>query len=63
MRKIIATPALIAAVLAAVTTFAPVTASAREGAQSIGGGIKCYTAYTQNADGTYSWKRICYKGV
>ncbi|MEY4138172.1 MAG: hypothetical protein RLZZ371_354 [Pseudomonadota bacterium] len=55
---------LIAAfVVSALTTFAPLNASAREGAQSIGHGIKCYTAYLQNADGTYSWQRVCYKGV
>lgn len=45
--------------LAAATT--PVTA--REGAQSVGHGIKCYYANVQNADGTYTVQRICYKGV
>jgi hypothetical protein len=49
--------------VAILTTFAPLTASAREGAQSVGGGLKCYTAYLQNADGTFSWQRVCYKGV
>lgn len=65
MRKSIATPALIAALMAAATLFAPLTASAREASssRSVGHGIKCYNAYTQNADGSYSWKQICYKGV
>ena len=63
MRKIIATPVVLATLASALLAFAPITASAREGARSVGNGIKCYTAYTQNADGTYSWKQICYKGV
>lgn len=54
---------LFALVLTALAALAPMTASAREGAQSIGGGIKCYTAAVVQADGTVSYQRICYKGV
>ncbi len=46
-----------------VAALAPVVASAREGAQSIGHGIKCYTAAVLQADGTVKYQRICYKGV
>lgn len=64
MRQLLNTSTLLAIILSSVTAFAPLSASAREGSvRSVGKGIKCYTAYTQNADGTYSWKQICYKGV
>jgi len=54
---------LIAAALTAMAALAPVTASAREGAQSVGGGIKCYTAAVAQADGTVKIQRVCYKGI
>jgi uncharacterized membrane protein len=54
---------LAAALLTALATLAPVTASAREGAQSVGQGIKCYTAAVVQADGTVKYQRVCYKGV
>lgn len=63
MRKSIATPAFIAAVIIAMVSLAPVTASAREGAQSVGQGMKCYTAAVTQADGTVKYERVCYKGV
>ena len=64
MRKSIASTSLIAAtLLTALSTLAPVTASARAGAQSVGGGIKCYTAAVVQADGTVKYQRVCYKGV
>ena len=64
MRKSIASTSLIAAtLLTALSILAPVTASAREGAQSVGGGIKCYTAAVVQADGTVKYQRVCYKGV
>jgi hypothetical protein len=43
-----------AALLAAGATSLSVTAQAREGAQSVGGGLKCYY---------YLGVRYCYKGV
>lgn len=46
----------------ALTTLSPAT-MAREGAQSVGKGIKCYTGYVTQADGTVKAQRICYKGV
>ena len=36
---------------------------AREGAGSVGHGVKCYYTTVQNADGTYTTKKVCYKGV
>lgn len=41
----------------------PQSAFAREGAQSVGKGIKCYTAAVAQADGTVKYQRVCYKGV
>lgn len=38
-------------------------ALAREGAGSIGHGIKCYQTVVQNADGSYSVKQVCYKSI
>ncbi len=61
MRKTTISLMLTSTVLMA--TLAPVVASAREGAQSIGHGIKCYTAAIPQADGTVKYQRICYKGV
>jgi hypothetical protein len=49
--------------LAAVAAFLPTVASAREGAQSVGNGIKCYTGLVLQADGSYKIGRVCYKGV
>jgi hypothetical protein len=64
MRKFIGPRALVAATfIACVATLAPGMAQAREGAQSVGQGIKCYTGSVLQADGTYKLQRICYKGV
>lgn len=63
MRTSIATTSFLAALLTAVAALAPVTASAREGAQSVGKGIKCYTAAVVQADGSVKYQRVCYKGV
>lgn len=50
-------------VLAAAAVLAPTVASAREGAQSIGNGVKCYTGLVLQADGSYKIGRVCRKGV
>jgi len=64
MRKSIGSAPLVAATLiACLTALAPAVAQAREGAQSVGQGIKCYTGSVLQADGTYKLQRICYKGV
>jgi hypothetical protein len=64
MRKIISTSTLIAAILiAGLTVLTPVTASAREGAQSVGKGIKCYTAAVMQTNGTLKYQRVCYKSI
>lgn len=49
--------------LASLATMAPTVASAREGAQSVGNGIKCYTGLVLQANGLYTIGRVCYKGV
>lgn len=49
--------------VATMTIMAPGVASAREGAQSVGNGIKCYTGLVLQPDGTYTVGRVCYKGV
>lgn len=54
MIKKLMTCAAAAAILAAGVTSMSITANAREGAQSVGGGIKCYY---------YLGVRYCYKGV
>jgi len=61
MRKAPISLALISVVLLAA--LAPASASAREGAQSVGQGLKCYTAAVLQANGTVKYERICYKGV
>lgn len=64
MRKIIASTSLIAATLVtALAVLAPATASAREGARSVGGGIKCYTAAVVQANGSVKYQQVCYKSV
>ena len=64
MRKSLISRVLVAsAVVACVAALLPSVAQAREGAQSIGGGIKCYTGLVLQADGTYKVGRVCYKGV
>lgn len=47
----------------ALGVLTPTVSLAREGAQSVGKGIKCYTGYVTQADGTVKAQRICYKGV
>ena len=54
---------VVAAFISAVAVLAAPAAMAREGAQSVGGGIKCYTAAVVQADGTVKYQRVCYKGV
>ena len=64
MRKTITSSAFIAAsLITALTALAPVTASAREGAQSVGKGVKCYTAAVLQANGTVKYQHVCYKSV
>ncbi|MDT9002320.1 hypothetical protein RQP53_23770 [Paucibacter sp. APW11] len=46
--------------LVAPMAFAPGVAAAREGAGSIGHGIKCYNWFNPV---TQQWQRVCYKGV
>jgi hypothetical protein len=55
--------AMVAAAVIVLAALVPTVASAREGAQSVGQGIKCYTGLVLQADGTYTVGRICYKGV
>jgi uncharacterized membrane protein len=54
---------LAAALVSVLTALAPASVMAREGAQSVGHGIKCYTAAIVNADGTVTYKQICYKSI
>ncbi len=61
MRKAPISATLIAVVLMAALS--PLSVSAREGAQSVGQGLKCYTAAIPQANGTVKYQRVCYKGV
>ena len=64
MSKTTITRILVATTVAAATiSLTPTLAMAREGAQSVGKGIKCYQASVLQPNGTYQVKRICYKGV
>ncbi len=64
MSKTTITRILVAStVVAATISLTPTLAMAREGAQSVGKGIKCYQASVLQSNGTYQVKRICYKGV
>lgn len=63
MRKTIASSSLIAAtLLTTLAILAPATASAREGARSVGHGVKCYTAAVVTS-GVTSYKQVCYKSI
>ena len=57
-RALLATP-----LITVVGALAPATAMAREGAQSVGKGLKCYTMAVKQPDGTITYERICYKGI
>ena len=54
---------LTARALLATTLITVVGAMAREGAQSVGKGLKCYTMAVKQPDGTITYERICYKGI
>ena len=60
MRNIITLGAVL---ITAIAALAPLSASAREGAQSVGQGLKCYTAAVLQPDGTVKYQRVCYKGI
>ena len=54
----------LAAVVSTVSLLAPLSVQAREGAGSVGGGLKCYNiATTDPATGKVTVTRVCYKGV
>ena len=53
----------LAALVASMGLLAPMNATAREGASSVGGGVKRYTAAVTQANGTVLYQRVCYKGV
>jgi uncharacterized membrane protein len=55
--------ALIASTFVAAVSSFPATSIAQEGAQSVGKGLKCYTAGFVNANGTVSYQRVCYKSI
>ena len=57
-RKIAATLSLISIAMTAGAS----VASAREGAQSVGKGMKCYQTATQTPTGI-QYKQVCYKSV
>ncbi len=64
MRKIITTSTIIASTfITALAVLTPVTASAREGAQSVGKGMKCYTAAVMQTNGVVKYQRVCYKSI
>lgn len=63
MRKTLFSRVFVATTLVAAAALLAPVAQAREGAQSVGQGIKCYTASVLQADGTYKIQRVCYKGV
>jgi len=50
-------------ILSALAFMAPTAAVAREGAQSTGKGMKCYTAAVSNPDGTVTYTQVCYKSI
>ena len=41
----------------------PTLSLAREGAQSVGKGIKCYTTGTYDANGNVKYIQVCYKSI
>jgi hypothetical protein len=61
MRSFLSTVSFIAAAL--TCALSPISASASEGAQSAGHGLKCYTAAVVQPNGTVRYERICYKGI
>lgn len=64
MNKSIITRVLAASAFVVSMTTLPVTSAiAQEGAQSVGKGLKCYTAAIVQANGTVSYQRVCYKAI
>ena len=63
MFKSLTSRALLATALVTAVSALPATAMAREGAQSVGKGLKCYTMAVKQPDGTITYERICYKGI
>lgn len=51
------------AIVATVMAFAPTLATAREGARSVGKGIKCSQRMVLQANGTYKVQQVCYKSI
>jgi uncharacterized membrane protein len=53
-----------AAFVSAIAALAPSVAVAREGAQSVGGGVKCLAATSvKQADGSFKISQVCYKSI
>ena len=52
-----------AALVSGIAAMLPLSALAREGAQSVGKGLKCYTAAVLQSNGTVKYEHVCYKGV
>jgi hypothetical protein len=63
MFKSLTSYALITSTLLGLAVLAAPSAMAREGARSVGQGLKCYTAAVLQADGTVKYQQVCYKGV
>lgn len=47
----------------ALGVLTPTVSLAREGAQSVGKGIKCYTTGTYDANGNVKYIQVCYKSI
>jgi hypothetical protein len=54
---------IVVAMIGSVALLAPTAAVAREGARSVGKGVKCSARSVLQADGTYKVQQVCYKSV
>lgn len=64
MRPSLTTRVLLAsAFVTAMAALAPSAAMARTSASGVGHGLHCSTRAVQQADGTVTYQRICYKGA
>jgi hypothetical protein len=60
-KPLISKTLLVAAVFTAAIV--PSVSMAREGAPSVGHGIKCYTTAVQQPNGTVTYQQVCYKAI
>jgi hypothetical protein len=62
-KSLIAKTLIASSLISVAAVLAPSVATASEGAQSVGKGMKCYTIGVTQPDGTVKYQRVCYKAI